>query len=349
MILFCGNTYGQSLAAFTDYRNYFFVFDNGVSHQQEYQPVREHKIGGSYVAYIDNMGKFKAYYDGFVVELERYNTRTFHATRHLLVYQVDQELLVFDNGRIKSLVYYPAFFGVGDSVVAYMDRASNYLTVYYQGKSIPIADGLVSAAAKSMRVGDNIVAFVDSQDKLYVFYRGKIVELIYGAAKFRVSLNTAAYIDAVSGEFEIFHKGNFYEAETFRPRTFKMGDDLVAYVDQSGSFKLFYNGEITTISSFRPDFYKVIDKMVIYSDNGFFKVLYEGTEYLLENYIPQKYYAEHNTLAYLDQFGYLQCFSQGKTLSLSDEPVSEVEVAGNTVSYKIGLNTNKVYHNGKIY
>lgn len=348
-LFLCGSVHGQNLAVFTDYRNYFYVFDNGVSHQQEYQPVKEHKIGGSCIAYIDNLGKFKTYYDGQIVELERYNIGNYFATRHLLVYQVDQELMVFDQGKIKSLVYYPSFFGVGDSIVAYMDRASSYLTVYYKGSIIPIADGLVTAAAISLRVGDNIVAFVDSQSKLYVFYRGGVEELIYGALNFKVSLNTAAYVDATSGEFEIFHKGNRYEVEAFQPISYKMGDDMVAYVDQSGSFKLFYKGEVSTISSFQPDFYKVIDQMVVYGDNGFFKVLFGGQEYSLENYIPAKYYADHVTLAYLDQFGYLQCFYKGKKYSLSDEAVSEVETAGNTVSFKIGLNTNKVFYDGQIY
>ena len=301
------------------------------------------------MAYIDNLGKFKVYYDGQIVEVEKYNTRNYFATRHLLAYQVDQELMVFDQGKIKSLGYYPAFFGVGDSIIAYMDRSSNYLTVYYDGRIIPIADGLVNAAATSLRVGDNLVAFIDSQGKLYVYYRGRIEELIYGALNFKVSLNTAAFVDATSGEFGIFHSGTMYEIETFTPSSYKMGDDQVAYIDQTGSFKLFFNGEVSTISSFEPDFYKVIDQMVVYGDNGFFKVLYEGQEYTLENYMPKQYYADHGTLAYLDQFGYLQCFYKGKVHSLSDEAVSEVEVAGNTVSFKIGLNTNKVFYDGQVY
>ena len=344
-----GCVFGQHLAAFSDYRDYFYIFDNGVSMQQEYQPVQSHKVGANYVAYVDNLGKFKVYFDGQVNEIERYNIGNYFATKHLLVYKVDQELLVFDNGEIKSLVYYPAFFGVGDSIVAYSDRSSGYLTVYYQGHVTPIADGLVAMAAKSLRVGDNIVGFVDIQDKLYLFYRGRIEELIYNPSTFRVSLNTAAYVDATSGEFGIFHRGNFYEVETFQPVSYKMGNDIVAYVDQSDNFKVFYQGEVQTISSYRPDFYKVVDDLVIYGDNGFFKVIYNNEEFTLENYIPKTYHADMSTLAYIDQMGFLQCLHKGKTHSLSDESVSEVDVSGNTVSFTVGLNTNKVFHNGQIY
>jgi len=271
------------------------------------------------------------------------------ATEHLLVYKVSQELMVFDEGKIKSLVYHPAYFGVGDSLVAYLDRASRYLTVYYKGDIFKIADGLLAHPAKTMRVGDNIVGFVDDQDKLYLFYRGKIKELIYNPLNFKVSLNTAAYVDAMSGTFSIFHKGDIYEMETFAPTSYKVGDDIVAYVDESGSFKVFYDGEMTTISSFKPDFYRVVDDMVIYGENGVFKLVYKAREYTLENYIPKVYQADQATLAYIDQFGFLQCFFKGETHTLSNEAVRDINVAGNTVAYKVGLNTNKVFHNGQIY
>jgi len=341
--------FAQHLNSFVDYREYFYIFDHGVSHQQEYQVVKSQKVGGNCLAYVDNLGKFKVYYDGEVKELERYNIGVYVTTEHLLVYKVSQELMVFDEGNIKSLVYHPAFFGVGDSVVAYLDRASRYLNVYYKGEIIKIADGLVAHAAKSLRVGDNTVGFVDDQDKLYLFYRGKIKELIYNPLNFKVSLNTAAYVDAMSGAFSIFHKGEDYEMETFTPTSYKMGDDIVAYVDESGSFKVFYNGEVTTISSFKPDFYKVIDDMVIYGEDGYFKVIYKMKEYSLENYIPQVYEADQATLAYIDQFGFLQCFFKGEIHSLSNEAVRDITVAGNTVAFKVGLNTNKVFYNGQIY
>ena len=348
-VLIFGSTYGQNLTGFTDYRDYFYVFDNGVSHQKEFQKIKDHKVGATCLAYVDNLGKFKIYHDGETKEIERYNIGNYAATEHLVVYKVDHELLVFDAGKIKSLVYYPAFYGVGDSIVAFLDRASSYLTVYYQGNIFPIADGLLAAPMKSLSVGDNTVAFVDIQDRLNLFYRGRIVELIYSPRSFRVSLNTAAFIDAMSGEFGIFHRGTIYDVETFEPISYKLGDDLVAYVDQSGSFKVFYEGEVLEISSFQPDFYKVIDDLVIYGENSFFKVVYKGEEHTLENYIPQSFYADQATLAYIDQFGYLQCFYKGKRHSLSDEAVMEVMVAGNTVAYKVGLNTNKIFWNGQIY
>ena len=340
---------GQNITAYSDYRDYFYIFDNGVAIQQEYQPIQSHKAGFKCLAYVDNLGKFKVYYDGEIRELERYNIGPYFATNNLLIYKVSQELMVFDNGKVISLAYYPAFYGVGDSVVAYLDRSSQYLTVYYKGRKTPIADGLLNAAATSLLVGDNTVAFVDSHNRLFLFWRGRMREITYDPLNYKTSLNTVAYVDAASGEFNIFHKGTTYEVETFSPESYKMGKDMVAYVDESGTFKVFYNGEVHTISSFAPDFYRIVDEMVIYGENEFFKIIYKGKEFTLENYIPTVYEANQSTLAYIDQTGYLQCFFKGETHTLSDETVSEITVVGNTVAFKIGFNTNKVFYNGKIY
>ena len=339
----------QNLTAFNDYRDYFFIFDNGVSAQREYQPVKSFKSGGKCLAYVDNLGKFKMYFEGEITELERFNIGNYAVTENLVVYKVDQELLVFDNGKVTSLAYYPAYYGVGDSIVAFLDRATKYLKVYYRGTVTPVADGLMTVPAKGLRVGDNILAFIDSQDRLYTFYHGRLEELMYNPRTFRTSLNTVAYVDASSLEFGIFHKGEVYEVETFEPASYKMGDDIVAYVDESGSFKIFYDGEVITVSSFEPEFYKVIDDLVIYGENSFFKVYYQGEEYTLENFIPVKFFADEATLAYIDQLGFLQCFYKGETYALSDEAVREITVSGNTVAYKLGLNTNKVFCKGKIY
>src|SRR5688572_17426516 len=52
------------LAAYTDYRGYFHVFDKGVYHQLEYLPVKSYKVGGNAVAYVDNTNELQIYYNG---------------------------------------------------------------------------------------------------------------------------------------------------------------------------------------------------------------------------------------------------------------------------------------------
>ncbi len=341
--------FAQNLSSFVDYRDYFYIFDNGATKQVEYQPIKSYKRGEKCIAYISNRGRFKVYFKGEVVELEKYNVFEYFVTDNLVIYKTDNELNVFDNGLTHSLVYYPEFYGFGDSIVAFYDKASKYLNVYYNGHITPIGESLVGVPAKSMSVGDNLVAFKDINDYLKVFYHGEIFESIYSPSVFKAGRNVVAYIDGTSSEFGIFYKGDNVEAEPFKPLSFKMGDEMVVYVDYSGSFKVFYNGETYPISSFKPEFYHVKDDIVLFGDGDFFKVFYKGEVFTLENYIPKKYYVDNSLVAYIDQFGFLRCFYQGESYKLSDEKVSNVVVAGNTISYTEGLNTNRVFSNGKTH
>ena len=342
-------SFTQNLASFIDYRDYFYIFDNGSAQQLEHQPVKSYKTGKKCAAYINNLGRFKVYFNGELIELEKHNVIEYFTTDNLVVYKVDNELNVFDNGIVKSLVYFPELYGFGDSVVAFYDKVSKYLNVYYNGRIIPIGEGLVDLPAKSMRVGDNLVAFKDKTDYLKIFYHGKIFESIYFPQVFKTGRNVVAYIDGTSSEFGIFYNGDVFETEPFKPISFEVGNEMVVYVDYSGSFKVFHEGEVFSISSFEPDFYLVRDDIVLFGDGNFFKVFFNGEVFTLENYIPIKYYIDNDLVAYIDQFGFLRCFYQGENHKLSDEKVSNVVVAGNTISYKQGLNTNKVFSNGKIY
>src|SRR5690349_7360922 len=63
LCLLC-NAKAQNLAAYTDYRNYFNVFDNGIFVPLEYLPVKSFKIGGAAIPYVDNTGEMQIYYNG---------------------------------------------------------------------------------------------------------------------------------------------------------------------------------------------------------------------------------------------------------------------------------------------
>ena len=60
---------GQPLSAYVDYKNCFYVFDNGVKKQLEYLPIKSYQIGGNAVAYVNEGGDTKAYYKGISYDL----------------------------------------------------------------------------------------------------------------------------------------------------------------------------------------------------------------------------------------------------------------------------------------
>jgi len=341
--------HAQTLAVYEDYRNYFYAFDDGITTQLEYMPVLSYKVGGSCIAYIDTKGSFKIYHNGRKFTLEKYNVNRYFATQHIVVYTLESQLIVFDGERRKSLMFFPSYYAFGDSIVAYYDKPTEYLKVFYQGNVTELEDGLAGRPVKSMIVGDNILAYVNQSDLLKIFYRNRVIEVAYSPISFRVGRNVVAYIDGSTSEFKMFYNGETYDLEMYRPISYKAGDDIVAYVDESGSFKAFYNGELITINTFEPEFYYLKDNMLVYSEDNFLKVFYEGNSYTLENYIPDKYYTALNVVAYIDQEEKLKGFYNGEVKTLSYEKISKIELSGNAVSFTIGVNTNKVFYKGHIY
>ena len=51
----------QNIAAFSDYQNKFYVFDDGNTRQLEYQPVLSYEIGDKCIGYETNGNHFKVY------------------------------------------------------------------------------------------------------------------------------------------------------------------------------------------------------------------------------------------------------------------------------------------------
>ena len=59
--------------------------------------------------------------------------------------------------------------------------------------------------------------------------------------------------------------------DPFPPKSYQVGDDIVAFQSNDGYFKIFYNGNLYTIGYYEPP-YRVADRVVAFQDlNGFFK------------------------------------------------------------------------------
>jgi len=340
----------QNLSVFSDYRDYFYIFDDGKIKALEHLPVQSYQIGGISVAYIDNMDNFKLYYRGRIFEPENVPPSEYFATDYLIAYTLDKQLKVFDNGKSRTLTFQADCYAVADSIIAFCDRLSRLFKVYYNGKITVLEDGVAGPPLKNIKIGDNILAYIDYSNYFKIFYRGNSIELIDIPMRYKAGKNTVAYIDGSSLAFKVFYKGNIYELEVFRPKAFTVGDDMVAYIDNSGAFKIFYDESTTIISSFEPDFYKVKDSIVVYSEQNFFKVFYKGKSHLLENYVPLNYQIDHNNVAYIDQQGNLKSFYGGQIKTLTDyEKLNDFKLSGNTIVFNTDLNSNKIFYEGKIY
>src|SRR6056297_2558211 len=88
-------SFSQDLAAFTDYRDYFYVFDEGNLKMIEHHPVQSFKIAMNGIAYIANDQSLKWYSDGNTRKISTV-VEDYEVTENLLVYSFGQNLFVFD-------------------------------------------------------------------------------------------------------------------------------------------------------------------------------------------------------------------------------------------------------------
>ncbi len=339
----------QSLAAYTDYKNYFFAFDNGPNIQLESQPITSYKIGGNAIAYVNGVDNFRAYYKGDSYDLLSISPARYDACDNYVVFYRDMILNVFDNGKRTLLSGNTTSYAVGDSMVAFYDLNSAYLRAYYNGQTQDI-EGVYGVDPDSVKfkVGDNILAYINSANQFKIYYHERILNLeSYAPTTFKVGKNIVAYLDAYTQAFKIFYSGMNYTVESNAPISFIAGDDMVAYVSNTGDFKVFYQGQLLKIASFTPSFYDVTDNVLIYFDGKYFTAFYKGKITTLETYLPTNIQKDFNTVAYIDRSGYLQALYYGKQQRISEEKVKMFELTGDVLKYNSGVSDFKFFIKGQ--
>jgi hypothetical protein len=339
----------QNLSAYTDYKNYFYAFDNGPNIELESQPIKSYKVGGNALAYVNGADNFRAYYKGDIYDLLSIPPADYTATDNLVVFYRDMILNVFDNGNRKTLSGYTSSYSAGDSLVGFYDLNNSILRAYYNGQ-VHDLETILGREVDSIKfkVGDNIMAYVNSADQFKIFFKEHLLNLeSYAPSSFQAGRNIVSYVDGYTQNFKIFYNGMSYTVENTPPASYITADDMVAYVSNTGDFKIFYQGQLSKISSFAPVFYDAQDKVMVFFDNKFFTAFYNGKITTLETYVPTSVQKDFNTVAYIDRSGYLQALYNGKQQRISEEKVTFFELTGNVLKYNSGMSDVKFFVNGK--
>ncbi|MFI5164356.1 MAG: hypothetical protein ACHQHP_03810 [Bacteroidia bacterium] len=339
----------QNISAFLDYKNYFYVFDNGISKELEYLPVQWYKVGKNAVVYLNNSGDFKAYYNGDKYDLADAQPSDCRAADDFIVYFSNRILNIFDRGKIMVFSGWTSNYITGDSIVGCFDEQTYTYKIYYHGQTSVLADVLDGNSIKSFKAGDNILAYVNNEGFLKIYYNNQVFNTEITQAKYKAAANTVAFVNDATQEFKVFYKGSVMPLSNFPPRSFLVADDLVAYIDNNESFKVFYQGKIMDLTSFVPQFYKAEDNILVYGDDANFKIFYKGVSYSIERYIPETYKMDFNTLVYVDSEGYLSAFFDGKTQRVCNEKIAVWELSGNVVKYTNSMNEVHFFLNGNTF
>lgn len=343
----------QYLAAFNDYVNHFWAFEAGMFQELEYLEIQEYQVGGILIAYIDNGSNLKVYSHGEVETLLTGSPIEFHATDYLLGYSMYEQLNVYDNGDARLLSTQCGGYVVADSLIGWYNQIAKTIEVYYNGEVYTLEDGLIYNPIETFKYGDNTLAYIQSSTKEFkIFYQGEVIVLdqFVQDLVFEAGRNIVAYIDIPDQTFKAFFNGEEYDVETFKPKSFQVGDEMLAYVDNLGRLKFFDGYKIIELSSYEPEFYTVVDRKIIYEEQGFLKTYCNGQIYVVERYIPQPYRVDFNTIAYLDQNRFVKAFLPNcEPATISFEKVQEVDLIRDLIIYVVGVNKTKIYFNGQVY
>lgn len=344
------NALAQNLVAFTDYQKKFYVFDNGNTRQLEFQPIKKVKTGNHCVGYITNNDELKIYTNHIEYSIG-YLIDSFLVTDNLVAYKIGNQLYVFENGKKTLLTKNAGDFKINDSIVAYIDYETYFFKAYYNGKIYILQDGLIHDNTNSFITGNNMLVYIDAYNNLKLFYNGKTTELLQNAANatIKTGRNIVAFIDPGTEQFKVFYNNNLHDIEPFKPKSFETAYESVAYIDNMESFKLYSKGTMYNISDFAPTSYKLYKDILIYQQQGMLFMFTNGTSYLVENYIPTSFEINNLGIAYPDTKGNLIYFSNGQHQTLSFEKINNYKAIGNTVVFNQGVNTTKIYFDGKTY
>jgi hypothetical protein len=342
----------QHLAAYLDYMDRFFVFDHGETRQLESYKLTSFQVGGNCVGYVNYSGDLMVYYNGSARLLERTPPTEYHVTDYLMGYSINSVLKVFDGGELRMLCSNTNGYIVEDSLIVFYDEVQQQLKVYHEGKTRVIEDGLLEWPIRSYQSGDNILAYITTFDnKFKIYYRGEVIivdqnvqETIYKAGR-----DIVGFMNMATNAFMVFYKGEFYELEAFKPESFQVGDEMMAYVTQEDDFKVFESGELVTIHSFPPEKYIMKDSSLVFEDQHFLKAWCDGRVIEVERYIPKLYKISERSVAYIDNNNRIRANIRCQPVLISYEMVNDLDMVRNIIIYNVGVNTVRIWYRGKVY
>jgi len=346
--------YAQPFSAYTNIRNEFFIFDNGLF--KNIEPLRpvSYKIGRQGIAYLDNQSIFKLYSSGSVITINDMFTTSYDISDNLMMFRSGNRISVIDGNKAILLSKLCESFKMGDSVVLFYDINKRSFNGYYDGDIIELESFLNLGENdlkfdSTVKVSDNIGAYINYNEQFKVFFN-KHSEILENqpVKEFKVGRNLVGYID-INNIFKIYYKGQSYVIDPFAPKSFMVGDDLIAFQSNDGYFKIFHKGNLYTIGYFEPK-YQVADRLVAFEDlNGYFKIFHEGTQTQIDIYYPEKFLIGYNSMAYVNKNNFLRLFSMGKLYDISSMSINEFRLDYDVLQYKVGFNSFKIFYNGEYY
>lgn len=251
--------FGDSIAAFHDYSEYFYAYYNDRFIELEKNPAKKVIAGKNILAYVNHLGQFKIFYQNERIDIDDYipvkvktgaNTVAFIDSYHYL--KIFYKGTIFELSNLPEIICMEIPGGVND----------DQIRDYCNGEIVSDVEGGLPV----FMAGDDIVAFIDDTESFQVFYDGKIVALENQAPLYyEVTDNVLWYIDN-NNYFKVFCNGKLTVVETFYPQNIKADKDIVVYTDLDKRLKAFYKEEKIAISDNIVLSFEVNNTLIMYND-----------------------------------------------------------------------------------
>ena len=337
------------IQGYKDFRNYLYIFENGMPRQLEQQPVRAFKAKGELIAYANNANDLMVYYKGEKFKLGDMTATSFEVTQSYMYFQRDQLLNVFDKGKVTPLTFFIRDFKTSDSLIAFRDRNVDILRVYWGG-AIHDLEITLAGSLTDYKAGENTVAYVNNTGFFKVYLDDHVFDIDnIPPVSYDPGGNLVAYVDGLYNYLKVFYNGKILVLEKFQPQSLKAGVDMIAYVADDNSFKVFNRGRLMKAEAYAPDFYIVRDRSVLFYINNRLQIICDGIRYELGEFLPKSYQLSENNAAWMDVSGRLHMFTEGKSYEVTLEAITGFELNGNTLKYDLPDGTSRVWYKGKVY
>ena len=125
----------------------------------------------------------------------------------------------------------------------------------------------------------------------------------------------SAYTD-YRGYLQVFDRGMFYQAEYLPVRSYQVGGNAVAYIDNRSDFRIFQNGKANMQVNAADFWYQVTNNLIAYKVGNVLYVYDNGQKKILSYYNDGVYLGD-SLLAWFDNSNYLlNIYYNGRTAEL---------------------------------
>lgn len=337
----------QHLSAFVDPQEAFHVFDDGAIRKIEFLPVKSYQVGHQYVAYVDNSGRFKIYFNGLIKDLYETEPAHYFATDYLLVYESNHILKVLEQGYPKTIAtQVNRQYLVSDSLVAFKNDIGIF-EIYLAGKTFEL-EGMWP---KAIKIAGNQCAYISHLGELKLFKNGKavVVETV-APFDFKIGNNMLAYID-VMGQLVAYHNNTYYELMPYIPEYFNVGSDMVVYIDGLEACRVFYKGKDLELLPYPPVHLRIEDEIVYFEDErGYSYVFFEGEVIQISAHPIEHFKIHRGIFAFTDLDGRLHALIKGELFDVSTGIVeARFRIDGEVIRYIENTNQVKFYYTGNTF